>query len=290
MPNSIALAKKYVDMLDEVYKLGALTSDLDSDMSLTRAGANTNEIVIPKMTLQGLATYSRSTGYVAGDATLAWETVTFNFDRGRKFVIDAMDDEETINTAFGKLAGEFERTQVIPELDAFRFAKYAALAGTSPAGATLDTGDKVIAALRVAVVAMNEAEVPLEGRILYITPTLLGLVQDLDTTKSREVLNNFSKIKEVPQTRFYTQIDQLDGTTAGQEAGGYIKNVAAGKDVNFEIIHPSAVLQYTKHAVPKITTPDLNQDGDAWKFGYRSYGLADAYDNKVKAIYLHKKA
>ena len=42
--------------------------------------------------------------------------------------------------------------------------------------------------------------------------------------------------------------------------------------------------------VPKIVSPEQNQAADAWIFGYRSYGLADAYDNKVKGIYLHKKA
>lgn len=290
MANTIALAKKYVAMLDEVYKLAALTADLESDASLAREGANTNEIVIPKMTLQGLADYSRSGGYVSGDMTLAWETVAFNFDRGRKFSIDSMDNEETIGVAFGRLAGEFLRTKVVPELDAFRFAKYAGLAGVSPAGASLADGAAVIAALRAATSSMDENEVPMEGRILYITPTLKGMVEDLATTASREVLNRFSKVVPVPQTRFYTVIDQLDGTTGGEEAGGYIKDAVSGKDINFMAIHPSAVLQFTKQAVPKIITPELNQTADAWVFAYRSYGLADAFDNKINGIYLHKKA
>lgn len=290
MANIIALAKKYVAMLDEVYKLAALTADLESDASLAREGANTNEIVIPKMTLQGLADYSRSGGYVSGDMTLAWETVAFNFDRGRKFSIDSMDNEETISVAFGRLASEFLRTKVVPELDAFRFAKYAGLAGVSPAGAPLADGAAVIAALRAATSSMDENEVPMEGRILYITPTLKGLVEDLATTSSREVLNRFSKVVPVPQTRFYTVINQLDGTTGGEEAGGYIKDAVSGKDINFMAIHPSAVLQFTKQAVPKIINPELNQTADAWVFAYRSYGLADVFDNKVNGIYLHKKA
>ena len=291
MANTIALAKKYTALLDEVYRIAALTADLESDATLTREGANANEIIIPKMTLQGLANYSRSGGYVAGDMTLEWETVTFNFDRGRKFSVDAMDNEETVNIAFGRLAGEFLRTKVVPELDAFRFATYSSVSGiTSPTGATLSDGAAVLAALRVAASAMDEAEVPPEGRILYITPTLLGLVEDLDTTKSREVLNGFSKKVKVPQTRFYTAITQYDGTTDGQEAGGYIKSASTGKDINFLVIHPSAVLQFTKQAVPKIFSPDQNQNADAWIYNYRSYGLADAFDNKVKGIYLHKKA
>lgn len=71
--NSIALAKKYVDMLDEVYALTSLTIDLDSDADMARAGANANEIVIPKLALDGLADYNRNSGYVSGDADLTWE-------------------------------------------------------------------------------------------------------------------------------------------------------------------------------------------------------------------------
>ena len=101
MANNIVLAKKYVDLLDEVYRVNALTSILDSDMSLSRAGANTNEIVIPKISMDGLADYSRNSGYVSGDVALSWETVKFNYERGRMFTVDVMDDEETQNVAFG---------------------------------------------------------------------------------------------------------------------------------------------------------------------------------------------
>ena len=61
-------------------------------------------------------------------------------------------------------------------------------------------------------------------------------------------------------------------------------------DLNFEIIHKPATLQFTKHAVPKIISPEQNQDADAWKYGYRNYGLCDTYENKAAGIYVHKKA
>ncbi len=283
MANSITLAKKYVDLLDEVYMTGSCTSDLDSDSTLTRQGANTNEIVIPKMLLDGLGDYSRSSGYAAGDMSLTWETVQFNFDRGRRFSVDNMDDEETMSLAFGKLAGEFERTKVIPELDAFRFATYCAKADNTDS-ADISTGAAVISALRAANTAMDNAEVPKEGRILFITSDLDGLVADLPTDSSRAVLASFSKKIIVPQSRFYSAIDLLDGKTAGEEKGGY-KKADGGKNINFMVIHPSAVLQYTKHAIPKIIPPEQNQNADAWIYAYRSYGLAGVYDNKKAAIY-----
>ena len=65
MANSIALAKAYIPLLDEVYKLASLTSDLDGNPALVRQGANANELIIPKLSMQGLADYSRNSGYVA---------------------------------------------------------------------------------------------------------------------------------------------------------------------------------------------------------------------------------
>lgn len=287
MANSIQLFKKYIDLLDEVYKQASKSSILDGDASLVQAGRNTNEIIIPKMSLDGLADYSRNSGYVKGDVTLTYETVKFNYDRGRKFVVDAMDDEETAGIAFGKLSSEFIRTKVVPEMDAFRFATYASLSGIGSATGTLATGADVITALRAAANAMDEAEVPSEQRVLFITPTLRGMIDDLDTSKSKEVLGKFSSVVEVPQSRFNTEITLLDGTTSGEEVGGFS---ATGNDINFMVIHTPAILQYPKHTVNKIITPEANQDSDGWMFFYRAYGLADAYENKVAGIYVHSKA
>ena len=289
MANNIQLAKTYTNLLDEVYNQNALTAVLESDASLARAGANANEIVIPKISMDGLADYSRNSGYVNGDVNLTWETVKFNYERGRAFTVDDMDNEETQNLAFGRLAGEFIRTKVIPELDAFRFATYAATTGAGTATGTLATAEDVISALRVATSAMDEAEVPMENRYLFITPTLYGLIQDMDTIKSREVLSRFADVKQVPQTRFYSAIELLDGKTGGEEKGGY-KKAEGATELNFEIIHKPATLQFTKHAVPKIISPAQNQDADAWKYGYRNYGLCDTYENKAAGIYVHKKA
>lgn len=299
MANAITLFKQYVSMLDEVYKLSSLTSDLDGASDLARQGANANELIIPKLSMQGLADYSRNGGYIDGDVTLTNESVRCNFDRGRMFTVDTLDNAETAGLAFGRLAGEFIRTKVVPELDAFRFAAYAQTTGISTvAGAALSTGAGVVEAIRAAINKMDEDEVPQEQRYLYITPTLLGLVEDLDTTKSKKVLEGFAKITKVPQSRFYTKIAQKSGkiittgegqdaSTTDETAGGYAK-ASDGKNINFMVIHKPALIQYQKHTVPKVITPEQNQTADAWKFGYRTVGIADAYENKVAGIYLHK--
>ena len=290
MANNIALFKKYVSLLDEKYQQTALSSVLDSDASLAQAGANTNEIVIPKISMDGLGDYSRNEGYTKGDVSLTNETVKFNYDRGRKFEVDAMDNEETAGVAYGKLASEFIRTKVAPEGDAFTFATICSKEGISKvgAGATLADGAAVVAALRAATNKMDEDEVPYEDRVLFITPTLKGLVDDLDTTKSKEVLARFSQVVLVPQTRFYTAIELLDGTSENELAGGY-KKADAGKEINFLAVHKDAIMKYNKHIAPKAFSPEQNQGGDGWIFTYRKYALVDVYENKVAGVYLHHK-
>ena len=104
MANAIELAKSYVPKLDEVYKLAALTSVLDSDGAELKEGANAGEFIIPKMSMDGLGAYDRNNGYAQGSVTMENETVKANFDRGRKCVVDVADDLETAGLAFGKLS------------------------------------------------------------------------------------------------------------------------------------------------------------------------------------------
>ena len=288
MANSISLFKKYIDKLDEVYKQASLTADLDADSTLVQAGANANEIIIPKMSMDGLGKYDRNSGYVQGDVTLTNETVQFNYERGRKFGVDRMDNAETAGVAFGRLASEFTRTKAVPEGDAFTFAKIAGTSGITTTTGTYANGEAWLTALVTAQTAMDNAEVPTESRILYITPEGLNSIQAVDTTKSREVLASFTKIVKVPQTRFYTKITLNDGTTSGQTAGGYVK-ANDGSDINFLIVEKSAVIKYPRILVNKIVSPDDNQTDDKWLFFYRAYGLVDVYDNKVAGVYLSSK-
>jgi hypothetical protein len=288
MANVIETATKYTAVLDEVYADAALTAILESDASLARDGVNAGEIAIPKISMDGLADYSRNSGYVGGDVDLSYETVTFDYDRGRSFTVDNMDNEETQDVAFGTLAGEFERTQIVPEVDAVRFAKYSQLAGTT-VDADLANGTAVLAAVLAANSAMDEDSVPMENRHLFITPTHFNAIKALDTTKSREALDAFASIVKVPQSRFYSKVTLADGTTTGQETGGFAKAVD-GVNLNFLIVHKPAVLQYTKHNPVKVITPEINQDADAWKYGVRIYALCDVYENKVAGVYAHTVA
>lgn len=288
MPNNIVLAKGYIDLLDEVYRSASVTADLISDPSLIRQGANVNEILYPQIDVSGLGDYDRNSGYTDGTVNVQWKTATFNYDRGTKISVDTMDNQETFDIAFGAVGGALQREKVAPEADAFTFATLAGMQNISIASAALANAEEFLAALLTAKNKMDEDEVPEEGRILYATPTLLNGVMALDTTKSREVLNAFSIRKKVPQSRFYTAIDLLDGKSSGEELG-HFRKAEAGKDINFMIVHKPAVLKWDKHTVSSIISPDNNPDSDAYISKYRKYGIVDVYANKRAGIYLHHK-
>ena len=290
MANTIALAKNYTSILDEVYCNASVTADLTSDNTMVRAGANANEIIYPQISVTGLGDYSRNSGYTDGSVNLEWITSKFNYDRGTKISVDVMDNEESRDIAFTMAGSELMRTKVAPEADAFVFATLAGIEGISKATpATYADATEFLNALIVAKNKMDEDEVPEEGRILYATPTLMNGVMALDTTKSREILNSFTVKKKVPQSRFYTAIDLLDGKSPSEEAGHY-KKATEGKEINFMIIHKPAVIKFDKHTVSDIIPASANPSADADIAKYRKYGIVDVFKNKVAGIYLSHKA
>ena len=167
MPNSIALAQAYLPILDGVYKKESRTAILDTNSARVQfIGANV--VNLYKMELDGLGTYSRNNGFVAGAETGTWEALTLSQDRGRSFMIDAMDDEETLAMAFGALGSEFVRTMVVPEIDAYRFATYSASAGTT-VSADLSGVTDFVGLVDAAEATQGDADVPTEGKILFVS-------------------------------------------------------------------------------------------------------------------------
>ena len=295
MANAITLIQKYVPLLDQVYAVASCSSILDTPNALVRETADAKTVLIAETSMSGLGDYSRADGFVSGDLTLEWKPYTFEYDRGRTFQIDAMDDAETMGLAFGSLASEFMRIKVTPEIDAVRFAKYATNAGETVA-ATL-TNKTTVSAIATAEVAMEEKEVSLANCVLFMTPTCYGYVKD-DTEHFQRTLvpsenpnRNFGSFDElpivkVPQTRFYTAVTLADGKS--NAAGGYSKAEGA-KDINFMIVDRASVIQLIKHGKIRVFDPDTNQSADAYKVDYRVYHDAWVLNNKKNGIYCHTK-
>ncbi len=290
MANSIEYAKKFVPIIDGIYKAESVTNGMDAATRPDFSGVN--EVKVLKTSTTGLGDYSRENGYPKGDITVSWETLTLTEERGKEISIDRMDDEETLGLAFGTITGEFMRLHVVPELDAYRFAKYAGASGASKAAPATLTKDTIIASIDEAVRQLDADEVPMAGRKLYINSDLKPILNAAlqrqwgsDAAVNTALAGyNDMPITWVPKSRFYTGITLNDGTSNW----GYAK-AAGASDINFMIIYPPAILQVVKFSLPKIFDPDTNQDKDAWKFQFREYHDAFVYENKAKGVYLHAK-
>ena len=296
MANSVSLVTTFQRLIDAAYKLESKTAMLDA---ITQAPSflEANAVKVMKLSAVGLGTYSRTTGYPAGDITAAWETMTLATERGRAFTLDRMDDEEMLGLVLGNLIREWMRVYVAPELDAYRFSKYASWSGISQVGSpTTLTNSTVLAAIDVATGQMNADEVPEQGRVLFVSDTVQTF---LDQAVSRMYSNdsaistrvreyNGMQVVMVPQTRFYKGITLNAGATGG--AGGFVKTVSTGRDINFMIVHPSAVLQPVKLNQVKYFSPDVNQTSDGHLWQYRLYHDAFVYENHVDGVYSHIKA
>ena len=296
MANSIGLVTKMIPLIDEIYRTEAKSSVLEAPSELVQETQDANTFKIAKMNMVGLGNYSKSTGFPAGDLTLEWETHTFANDRGRRFSIDRMDDVESFGLVAGRMVGEFVRNYVIPEVDAYRFAKIATKAGKKATAATL-TDSTAKGALDDGIVALQELEVDENRLICFMTPTVAQLLSDNITRTTingdnaiNNVIESYNGIQiiRVPQARFYTGVTLDAGATSS--AGGYTKTAATGADINFILMDRAASVNITKSTVAKLFTPDENQDKDAWQFDYRMYHDSFVFDNKANGIYLHAKA
>lgn len=296
MANTINLVTKMLPLIDEVYKKEAKSAILEAPAELVRATSDAHVYKIAKMALVGLGDYSKTTGFPEGDITLEWETHTFLNDRARRFSIDRMDDVESFGLVSARLVSEFVRRYVIPEVDAYRFAKIAQNHGTGLTATGTLSGSTTKTALDTAIVALQENEVDDSRLVIFTTPTV---AQNLSDNIARTVLNgenginniietyNGIPIVRVPQSRFYSEVTLNAGATSS--AGGYTKTASTGKDINFIVMDKNASVNITKANVGKLFTPDQNQNKDAYQFDFRMYHDSFVNDNAKAGIYVHTK-
>lgn len=291
--NSIGLASQYLPLLDEIYKAESKTALLDTAQDRVRWSNDTQSFYLFETDMGGLGNYSRNGGYVRGDVTASWRQYTPQWDRGRQFLVDNMDNAESMGLAFGTLAAEFMRTKVIPEVDACRFAAYAKQASNSMKTAeNISTGSGAVAAIDLGTEKLDDAEVPYEGRILFVNPTMYRYLKAGITRYTMNGENgidynvemyNDMRVITVPSGRFNTVCTLAEPTGHG-DAGGY---TAAGSTINFVIIHPSAVMQAVKLTEPRIFSPAVVQQANAWQYDFRQYHGAWVKHQKANGIYVN---
>lgn len=303
--NTLATATLFMTMLDKVAVQEATTGWMDANAGqvIYNGGA---EVKIPKLSVQGMGDYDRENGYQRGSVTLEYETRKMTQDRGRLFQLDPMDVNEAnfIPTA-SAVMGEFQRMQVVPEIDAYRISKIATetiaadKAGMIKYGYTPgSTGTSALRAFKEGIKAVREnyngalvcqatadfimeLELELAGKIIATTFSKGGINTQVPSVDGVPIVST-------PSNRMYTAIKMNDGKTSGQEKGGYEKGTTA-KNLNFFICPASTPIAVTKQDLMRIFDPQINQKLNAWQLDYRRFHDIWILDNKLDSIYLNVK-
>ena len=306
MSNSINLITEFTPILDEKFKKESCTSILEGTLGVDfQATQNPKTVKIAKLTTSGMGDYSRENGYPDGDIALTWEEHTFSNDRGRRFKIDTQDLEESLLQSYAKVAAHVEKYEVAPEVDAYRFAKIASTTGVGGTTGALTTSANVKSAIDTAIATLGENEVDEGNMVFFMTPTIRMYLENALTRQlesgvgaydQRVYYYNGIPIVSVPQTRFYSAVDLLDGTTSGEKQGGYRKHVlnssvsgdAAGVNLNFILLAKDAVSGIVKHEVKNVIEPRYNNTSDGYLVFFRYYHDLFVKENKTEAIYVHR--
>lgn len=303
--NTIEMAKIFQTSLDKQMLVGATSGWMETNASNVKySGGDT--VRMPEISTTGLAKYDRDNGFNQGAVTLAYKDYTLTQDRGRTFHLDAMDvDESNFIAAAGNVMGEFQRLQVVPEVDAYRYSKIAALAkgASHETAAFTPTKENILEALDDEITKIQDIvgdDEPLV--IIMATPvrTILNNVKDVQryidvaqfkagTIDTKVRTYNDVPIIAVPSARMKTAYVFADGKTAGQETGGF-KADAAAKPINWIVMARRAPIAISKTDKTRIFDPATNQKADAWKLDYRKFHDLWIPNNKLAGVWVNTGA
>ena len=291
--NSVGYASSYLPILDEIYQAESKTAILDTAQDRVYYDPKAHTFNLFEIDMVGNADYSRNNGFVRGDVTAQWRSYAPQYDRGRQFVVDRIDNDEAMGMVFPSLGAEYLRLKAIPETDAIRFRDYSKNAADKMKTAeNIATGSAAVAAIDLGVEKLDNEEVPYEGRILFVNPTMYRLLKSGITRYTMNGENgidynvemyNDMRVITVPKGRFNTALT-LAQPDAHDGAGGY---TLTGSTINFMIIHPSAIMQANCFTEPRIFAPGVWQQSQGWAWDFRQYHGAWVKHQKTNGIYVN---
>lgn len=299
--NTLEYAKIFQTELDKKMLETATSAWMESNAGQVKYNGG-DEVRIPTISLVGLGDYDRDNGYKQGAVTLGYETRKMTMDRGRAFMLDAMDvDETNFVVAAGMVMGEFQRIEVVPEVDAYRYSAIYKAAGadhqttyTAAAASIMDSLDADITAIQDEI---GDTE-PLVVIISRKVHAILNAAKNVDRYINVAEFQNgavSTKVKtfndipllDVPSARFKSAYTFDAGAT--KDAGGFAAADGA-VDMNWIVIARRAPIAVSKQDKVRIFTPDTYQNANAWKLDYRKYHDRWITDNALDAVRVNAPA
>lgn len=288
-------ATTFTDLLQQKY-----AKELCSD-ALTKSNPqvkflNAQTIKLPRMTVSGYKDHTRTPGFNAGTMSNDWEPKKLEHDRDIELFIDPMDiDETNLTLSVANIQNTFETEQAIPEKDSYRFSKLHAelIAFSGRVNQDVITAANFLEAFDEEMARMDEAGVPEEGRMLYVTPSINKVVKEAEGIQRMIAINTPSTInrsvhsldnvttKMVPAARMKTKYDFTDGCVAAADA----------KQIHWILIHPSCTVCRDKYSYIKLFTPGTDsRTADGYLYQNRNYGDLFLLEKKVEGCAMNVEA
>ena len=276
--NSIENTTRYTAELDKMFAQKSATGFFaDSTLATKFVGANT--VIIPDVNFQGLADYDRDTGFSRGAITVSNASYTMAMDRARSLQIDREDMDETgIANLAGQILGEYVRTKVVPECDAYVLSK---LAGLAQSRANTLNGD-ASAPLETLINLINEVQAVVgydEELVAFIDSYVYAAMQNSSEISNMITVSDFKQGEVNLKVKSLNGVALIPVVSERMKTAYTFQNNAAGGFVpadNARSIYMLVCPKKGAHLVKKtenmrIFTPEQNIDADAYKFDYRIY-------------------
>ena len=300
--NTLEYAKIFMQTLDKQMLEQATSGWMESNAGQVKYSGG-NEVKIPKISINALGDYDRDNGFVQGSVTYEYQTKTLTQDRGRTFQLDAMDiDETNFGIVAGNVLGEFQRTQVVPEIDAYRYSSIASQAiKRGKKTEYTPTRKDIITKLLDDITTIRDicGDIDLVISMSTLVSAILNTAEEtskwVDSGQFSHGGLNFSvrtidgiPILKVPSSRMKTEYQFFDGSTSGQEVGGFDVGENA-KEINWIICTRKTPIAISKTDVTRIFDPMTNQKANAWKIDYRKYHDLWIPDNAMDGVWVNIK-
>lgn len=300
MSNSIAFASAMTGELDRAIEQKPVTGFFtDNGLRAKFVGAKT--VIIPELEVSGLGDYDRDGGFVNGTITVTNTPVVLTMDRGRSFQLDREDNDETgIADLAGQIMGEFVRTKVVPEVDAYCLSKLASYAVTKSQTVTGTPATDAYSMLCEAIGKVQDAVGYDEELVAFVDATMWKALQSTEELTRVLTVSDFKKgelvtsvsslngvaILPVPNSRMKTLYEFYDGSSTGEEAGGFVADEDADA-IGLLVMPKRAASLVKKTDQVRTFDPSQNLNADAWKFDYRLYYDLFIKNSMASGIYAY---
>ncbi|MEE1053738.1 MAG: hypothetical protein U0L33_05325 [Acutalibacteraceae bacterium] len=290
MANVFEHANKYANELDRMIVQESKTGFLaDGKFKARFTGART--VNMPQIDFDGLGDYDRETGYSKGGTNFNYTAYTLEQERSKQLVIDAQDaDESGMSSLTGKVVGEYTRTKVNPEIDAYVLSKLYGVA-KEKGNVTAFNSEK---AASVMLDCINKAEAASgytnEQMVAFVDPVMYAALMTSNELQRSITVSDFE------QGNADLKVKNLNGCAIIPVAADRMRTKYVFNDAGFAaasdaesikaIVMPKSAASLVKK-VDKVDifTPDIVQDMDAYKINFRLYYDCFVTENKKGLIF-----